>query len=76
MMPALLVAAMLTGAVSVVAAMAMSAPLWVALLAYPAAGSALILAVVVARLAFARSPAPKHELAMVPSRAGSSCAGH
>lgn len=76
MMPALLIAAMLAGAVSVVAALAASAPLWLALLAYPVTGSVLLLSVVLARLALARPAGAQRELAVVPARAGTSCPGH
>ncbi|MCX7644535.1 MAG: hypothetical protein N2Z62_04465 [Rhodobacteraceae bacterium] len=76
MMPALLIAAMFAGAVSVGAAMAASAPLWLALLAYPTTGSVLLLSVVLARLALGRPSRPQPELAIVPTGAGTTCPGH
>lgn len=71
MMPALLFVAMLTGAVSFGMAIALSAPIWLAVLAYSVVGTVVILGVVALRITQLRSSTGERTLAAVPNRAGS-----
>lgn len=69
-MPALLIVAMLTGAVSFGVAFALSAPIWLAVAAYSIVGTVVILGVVALRITQLRSSSAQGELAAIRNRPG------